>query len=69
MILDMLREFGPAVAAIAFFIWRDWKREERTMQMNTELNIFIRTELNQALRENTAAIMRMVRHCVREDHD
>ena len=69
MMLEMLREFGPAVAAIAFFIWRDWKREERTMQMNSELNIFIRTELNQTLRENTAAIMRMVQHCAREDHD
>jgi hypothetical protein len=62
-LVDLLREFGPAVTAIAFFIWRDWKREERNTKQNEELNQFIRTELTVALKENTKAINSMVNHC------
>jgi len=27
--VPLLREFGPLVAAVMFFIWRDWQREGR----------------------------------------
>jgi hypothetical protein len=62
-LVDLLREFGPAVTAIGFFIWRDWKREERNAKQNEELNQYIRTELTVALKENTKAILTMVSHC------
>lgn len=26
--LDLLRDFGPLIGVILFFIWRDWQREE-----------------------------------------
>jgi len=55
--IDLLREFGPAVTAIAFFLWRDWKREERFSLVNETLNAFIRTEFANTLRENTKATM------------
>lgn len=25
----LFKEFGPLVGAVLFFIWRDWKREDR----------------------------------------
>lgn len=25
---NLLKDFGPAVGVILFFIWRDWKRED-----------------------------------------
>lgn len=27
--LELLKNFGPLAGAVLFFIWRDWKREER----------------------------------------
>jgi hypothetical protein len=27
--LDILKQFGPFLGFVVFFIWRDWKREER----------------------------------------
>jgi hypothetical protein len=27
--IDILKSFGPTIAGIAFFVWRDWKREDR----------------------------------------
>lgn len=61
--IDLLREFGPAISAIAFFIWRDWKREERNSKQNEDLNNFIRVELTDTLKENSKAITSMVNHC------
>ena len=29
--VSLIREFGPWVAAVVFFIWRDFKREERLL--------------------------------------
>jgi len=65
-IVDLIQNYGPAVAAIAFFIWRDWKREERTTAQNDNLNVFIRERLTTALEENTEALTRMVEHCSKQ---
>lgn len=27
--VQVLQEFGPLAGAVLFFIWRDWKREDR----------------------------------------
>lgn len=27
--LQLLKDFGPLAGAVLFFIWRDWKREDR----------------------------------------
>ena len=27
--LDLLHEYGPLAGTVLFFIWRDWKRENR----------------------------------------
>ncbi len=27
--LELLKQFGPLAGAVLFFIWRDWRREDR----------------------------------------
>lgn len=27
--LDLVHQYGPLIAACIFFVWRDWKREDR----------------------------------------
>lgn len=31
-IADLLKDFGPLIGVIIFFIWRDWKREENLVE-------------------------------------
>ena len=28
-LFELLKEFGPLAGAVLFFVWRDWKREDR----------------------------------------
>jgi hypothetical protein len=28
-LVELVKQFGPLLAAVIFFIWRDWQREER----------------------------------------
>lgn len=37
LFLDLLKQYGPFVAAIIFCIWRDWKREHRLNDRIDEL--------------------------------
>lgn len=62
-LISIIQDYGPAIAAIAFFLWRDWRREERTSIQNDSLNIFIRERLTETLEENTRVITEMINHC------
>ena len=30
--IALVKQFGPMLVAVIFFIWRDWKREDRLMK-------------------------------------
>ena len=30
--IALVKQFGPMLVAVVFFIWRDWKREDRLMK-------------------------------------
>lgn len=30
--IQLIKQFGPLLVAVVFFIWRDWKREDRLMK-------------------------------------
>lgn len=30
--IQLIKQFGPLLVAVIFFIWRDWKREDRLMK-------------------------------------
>lgn len=40
-----LKDFGPAIGVILFFIWRDWKREDRMAKRIEALEEFQQREL------------------------
>jgi hypothetical protein len=31
-VADLIKQFGPLFVAVVFFLWRDWKREDRLSQ-------------------------------------
>lgn len=41
----LIKEIGPFLGIMFFFIWRDYRREEQLVKENNKLNEFIREEL------------------------
>ena len=56
VITDLLRDFGPIVGVILFFIWRDWKREDTLQERVTRLETYQHTTLVQLVKDTTATI-------------
>lgn len=52
-LLEQVTTIGPIVA---FFIWRDFKREQRMSQRICEMEDFVKTKLLTALQETTITI-------------
>ena len=53
---QILKEYGPWVALVAFFIWRDYEREKSQNKKNSDLEEFIRTTLVALVRDTMAVI-------------
>lgn len=53
----MLREFGPVLGVILFFIWRDWKREVRLSERVEKLEDYQRDTLVHLVEKGTAALV------------
>jgi len=54
--ITVLKEFGPVLGIILFFIWRDWKREDRLVNRLESLEQFQRDKL-MAVIENTTEVV------------
>lgn len=58
--IDILKQYGPfcgcLVLAVVFFIWRDWKREERLTKRITTLEDETRNVLLPLVKDCTAVI-------------
>jgi hypothetical protein len=54
--LAIMREAGPAIAVIMFFIWRDYKREQSLGKVIAEMEMFQRTTLLTLLQKTTEAV-------------
>lgn len=54
--LELAKTLGPNIGIIAFFVWRDYKREYRLEERLDEVHAFIRDELMKALDRNTQAL-------------
>jgi len=52
----LLKEFGPLVGIIIFFIWRDWKREDNLIERVQKLEDFNTEVLMTMVKETTATI-------------
>ncbi len=54
--LEIIKEVGPYAAVMLFFIWRDYKREDRLERRVDTLNEFVRVELMEALEKTNTAL-------------
>ncbi len=50
--MSLIRQFGPFFLAVVFFLWRDWKREDR-----------LSNRLNQLEDEQREVILPLVKDC------
>jgi len=53
---SLLRDFGPIIGVILFFIWRDWKREDALQDRVTRLEAYQQNTLVQLVKDTTAAL-------------
>ena len=54
--VEVMKQAGPTVALIGFFIWRDYKREQALGKLINELQVFQRDTLVGLLEKTTEAI-------------
>ncbi len=61
--IALVKQFGPMLVAVVFFIWRDWKREDRLMKRIDKLedeqrNVILPlvTKCTEVISENTAVM-------------
>lgn len=54
--LQILKDFGPILGVILFFIWRDWKREDRLLLKIEKLEEFQQTQLLKLLEETNTVV-------------
>ena len=55
-LIALAKDFGPVVVIIAFFIWRDYKREARMTSELSEINKFIQDKLMTLIERTITAI-------------
>ena len=61
--IALVKQFGPMLVAVVFFIWRDWKREDRLMKRIDKLedeqrNVILPlvTKCTEVISENTTVM-------------
>jgi hypothetical protein len=52
----ILKEFGPFVGIIAFFVWRDWRREEKLYDRVEKLETYQKDMLENLVEKSTSAL-------------
>lgn len=57
MLPALLRDFGPIVGVILFFIWRDWKREDKLQERVARLEIYQQETLVKLVTDTTTALV------------
>jgi len=53
---ELLHDFGPIIGVILFFIWRDWKREDKLQERVTKLETYQQQTLIKLVTDTTAAL-------------
>ena len=54
--IALIKQFGPLLVAVVFFIWRDWKREDRLMKRIDKLEDEQRNVILPLVRQCTEVI-------------
>lgn len=50
--LELLKQYGPYLGILVFFLWRDHAREVRLEKRVDHLQVFVQKELLKALQRN-----------------
>ncbi len=54
--VTLIKEVGPYLGLMFFFIWRDYRREEKLVKRIDELNHFIQHELMDLIEKTNEAL-------------
>lgn len=54
--ITILKEFGPVLGIVLFFIWRDWRREDRLVTQISSLEKFQREKLITLIQDTTNVV-------------
>jgi len=54
--IELIKQVGPYLGLMFFFIWRDYRREEKLVKQIDDLNTFIRTELMDLIDKTNEAL-------------
>ena len=54
--VELLKDFGPFIGVILFFIWRDWKREDQLQARVSKLEEYNQTTLVSLVKEAITVI-------------
>ncbi len=54
--VEILKSFGPAVAVIVFFVWRDWQRELHLTSRIEVLEKYQKETLERLVEKSTVAL-------------
>lgn len=54
--IALIKEVGPYLGLMFFFIWRDYRREEQLVKQINQLNKFIQDELMQLIEQTNEAL-------------
>jgi len=67
--IGLIRQFGPFFLAVVFFLWRDWKREDRLSNRLDELEneqreviLPLVTSCSTVIAKNTAVMERIEKY-------
>lgn len=52
----LLKDFGPLIGIVLFFIWRDWKREDKLHERVEKLEEYQQDTLSTLVKENITVI-------------
>lgn len=54
--VELIKDVGPYLGIMFFFVWRDYRREEHLVKQVEGLNEFIRKELVDLIEKTTRAL-------------
>lgn len=54
--MELLKDFGPLIGIVLFFIWRDWRREENLVERVEKLEDFNTEVLTNLVKEQAGVI-------------
>jgi hypothetical protein len=54
--VDLIKNVGPFAGIIVFFVWRDWRREEKLHDRVEKLETYQKETLENLVEKSTAAL-------------